>query len=211
MAKKRQVARSEEDLAKKRNLILDSAIALLYEIGYPKTTMSDVAKHAGVGRGTVYWHFPSKEELFLAALMKEVTQMGEEMGPIVDLPMPTGDKLVLIVQETMKMYSKNNMFKAFMSMLIGCSEEFEQQLEQILADIYRSYNSVIAKILEDGKKNGEIRPELDSEIFAASIVVMLDAIYLQIHFGTIPKNLERISAGMIDLIKRGCLTTGGVS
>jgi len=49
-----------------RNLILDAVDALLSKYGYGKMTIEDVAKQVGIGKGTIYLHFPSKEELVLA-------------------------------------------------------------------------------------------------------------------------------------------------
>jgi AcrR family transcriptional regulator len=58
----RQIARRNDI----RDLILDAVDALLARFGYGKMTMEDVAKHVGIGKGTIYLHFPSKEELVLA-------------------------------------------------------------------------------------------------------------------------------------------------
>jgi AcrR family transcriptional regulator len=49
-----------------RDLILDAVDALLSKYGYGKMTIEDVAKQVGIGKGTIYLHFPSKEELVLA-------------------------------------------------------------------------------------------------------------------------------------------------
>ncbi len=49
-----------------RDLILDAVDALLAKYGYRKMTMDDVAREVGIGKGTIYLHFPSKEELVLA-------------------------------------------------------------------------------------------------------------------------------------------------
>jgi AcrR family transcriptional regulator len=49
-----------------RDLILDGVDALLARFGYSKMTMADLARHVGIGKGTIYLHFPSKEELALA-------------------------------------------------------------------------------------------------------------------------------------------------
>jgi len=49
-----------------RDLILDAVDSLLARFGYKKMTMEDVAKQVGIGKGTIYLHFPSKEELVLA-------------------------------------------------------------------------------------------------------------------------------------------------
>jgi len=48
-----------------RDLILDAVDVLLAKYGYGKMTMEDVARQVGIGKGTIYLHFPSKEELVL--------------------------------------------------------------------------------------------------------------------------------------------------
>ncbi len=49
-----------------RGLILDAVDSLLAKYGYGKMTVEDVAKRVGIGKGTIYLHFSSKEELVLA-------------------------------------------------------------------------------------------------------------------------------------------------
>lgn len=49
-----------------KDLILDAVHMLLASFGYKKMTMEDVAREVGIGKGTIYLHFPSKEELVLA-------------------------------------------------------------------------------------------------------------------------------------------------
>ena len=49
-----------------RDLILDAVDVLLARFGYGKMTVDDVARQVGIGKGTIYLHFPSKEELVLA-------------------------------------------------------------------------------------------------------------------------------------------------
>jgi AcrR family transcriptional regulator len=49
-----------------RDLILDAVDALLARFGYGKMTMEDVARQVGIGKGTIYLHFPSKQELVLS-------------------------------------------------------------------------------------------------------------------------------------------------
>jgi len=49
-----------------RDLILEAVDVLLSKYGYGKMTVEDVAKQVGIGKGTIYLHFPSKEELVLS-------------------------------------------------------------------------------------------------------------------------------------------------
>jgi AcrR family transcriptional regulator len=50
--------------------LLDSAAELLLRWGYQRVTIEDVAKHAGIGKGTVYLHFRTKDALFLTVLLR---------------------------------------------------------------------------------------------------------------------------------------------
>ncbi|MCI2417186.1 TetR/AcrR family transcriptional regulator [Saccharopolyspora sp. K220] len=51
--------------------ILDAAEALLVGFGYRKVTVDDVARRAGVGKGTVYLYWPSKKDLFATVLVRD--------------------------------------------------------------------------------------------------------------------------------------------
>lgn len=60
-------ARREE----RADRILDAAGELVLRWGYDKTTIDDVARHAGVAKGTIYLHWKSREALFAALLRRE--------------------------------------------------------------------------------------------------------------------------------------------
>ncbi len=204
--KKRQVARSPEDLAKKRDQILDAAMETLLDKGFARTTVTAVASQAGIGRGTVYWHFPSKDELFLSLVTRETASFEATLEPLLVTAMPAAQKLELMVSTTFQMYGHMpHLFKAFLSILTGSGEELEQQLEGVLAGVYGKYNQVVTELLEEGKAQGSVRPSLDSPITGAAIVVLLDALFFQIHFGLIENDPPRLAAAVGDFIKHGCL------
>ncbi|GGK97563.1 TetR family transcriptional regulator [Sphaerisporangium melleum] len=55
--------------------ILDAAGELLVAWGYRRVTIEDVARRAGIGKGTVYLHFKTKEMLFLTVVMREQVRL----------------------------------------------------------------------------------------------------------------------------------------
>jgi AcrR family transcriptional regulator len=59
--------------------ILDAATTLLVRWGYRKTTIDDVAREAGVGKGTIYLHWKDKNKLFRAAIWREQQRYSEEL------------------------------------------------------------------------------------------------------------------------------------
>lgn len=59
--------------------ILDAAGELLLRLGYRKVTIEDIAGQADVGKGTVYLHWRSKDQLFEALLLRESIGLTEEL------------------------------------------------------------------------------------------------------------------------------------
>jgi AcrR family transcriptional regulator len=65
-----------------REAILDATDRLLGRLGYQKTTIDDLAREAGIARRTIYLHFASKEEIFLASIDRVVDRLLAELRRI---------------------------------------------------------------------------------------------------------------------------------
>ena len=65
-----------------RDLILDATDRLLARYGYRKMTMEDLAHEVGIGKGTIYLHFPSKEEVVLSHVDRIVERLKVELAKI---------------------------------------------------------------------------------------------------------------------------------
>ncbi len=68
-----------EETAGRREQILGAAARLLRHYGFAKTTVADIAREAGVGVGTVYLEFSSKEEIVGALSSQSHTRVLEQM------------------------------------------------------------------------------------------------------------------------------------
>ncbi|MEB3369558.1 TetR/AcrR family transcriptional regulator [Saccharopolyspora mangrovi] len=69
--------------ADRADRILDAAAELMVRLGYRKVTIDDIARRAEIGKGTVYLHWRTKEQLFEALIMREsigvLTELTEAM------------------------------------------------------------------------------------------------------------------------------------
>jgi AcrR family transcriptional regulator len=65
-----------------RDLILDATDRLLARYGYKKMTMEDLAQEVGIGKGTIYLHFPSKEEVVLSHVDRIVERLKGRLSEI---------------------------------------------------------------------------------------------------------------------------------
>ena len=76
-----------------RDAVLDAVDRLLGRYGYGKMSIADVAREAGIGKGTVYLFFPSKEELVLSAIDRIAERLLAEARAIADGPGPVISRL----------------------------------------------------------------------------------------------------------------------
>lgn len=65
-----------------RDTILNAAERLIARFGYKKMTMDDLAREAGIGKGTTYLHFPSKAEVVLGTIDRIVDRLLEHLRAI---------------------------------------------------------------------------------------------------------------------------------
>lgn len=73
--------------------ILDAAGRLLGRFGYSKTTMDDLAREAGIGKGTTYLHFRSKEEVFLSLIDRSIEAVLDQLRAMAAEPGSSEDRL----------------------------------------------------------------------------------------------------------------------
>jgi len=78
-----------------RVAILDATDRLLARFGYRKMTVEDIAAEAGIGKGTVYLHFSSKEEVVLSRVDRMVDQLKERLREIAHSDAPVAERLQL--------------------------------------------------------------------------------------------------------------------
>ena len=80
--------RSErEELSKRQeraHRILDAAAELIQRWGYKKTAVDDIARLAGVAKGTIYLHWKTREDLFIALLLRESVETIKTMTERID-------------------------------------------------------------------------------------------------------------------------------
>ena len=79
--------RPRADAARNRARVLEAA-KLVFSSGGPQASLEAVARQAGVGIGTLYRHFPTREALFDAVYRREVEQLVDLAGQLAGCPDP---------------------------------------------------------------------------------------------------------------------------
>ena len=82
MANQGEIATLREPKASRRqeraDRILDATAELILRWGYDKTTIDDIARKAGVAKGTIYLHWKTREALFRSLMLRESLALGED-------------------------------------------------------------------------------------------------------------------------------------
>jgi AcrR family transcriptional regulator len=185
-------------MTKTKNLIFESAIKIFSESGYRGSTMDDIATNAGLAKGTLYYHFASKEEIFNFIVEEGLKILQNQVIEIQDIHIGPVEKLIKIcrIQLTF-LYGYTNFFKVVMSQLWG-NENRQNELRQKL----RKYISEIEINIKSAMENGQIEKG-DTELIAFQFFGSLcsSAIYESIHIEKI--NLEDIINSTITFTLKG--------
>ena len=91
------MTRTHRPTAQRREEILDAAHTLFTTKGFQPTTMEDILKVVGIAKGTLYYHFPSKEQILRALVLRIVGQVEQRAREVADSSAPAVDKLVTIM------------------------------------------------------------------------------------------------------------------
>src|SRR5689334_14308129 len=83
----------KEATAQRRSSILQAARAVFARQGYADTVVEDIAAQAGIGKGTLYLYFPSKEQIYLAALLEQARQLDADTRAAVNAAATWREKL----------------------------------------------------------------------------------------------------------------------
>jgi AcrR family transcriptional regulator len=103
-----QTSRRQE----RANRILDAASALILRWGYDKTTIDDIAKQAGVAKGTIYLHWKTREDLFESLMRRETVLLEDDLKQRIAAD-PAGSTLCGIYKHSALALVQRPLLKAF--------------------------------------------------------------------------------------------------
>lgn len=140
-------------MSKTKTAIFEAAIKVFSNSGYNGATMEEIALNAGVAKGTLYYHFKSKEEIFKYIIKEGMNIIKEQIDAVTRIKESPVEKLRDVFRVQLSMVYKNrDFFKVIMSQLWG------QELRQLeLREAIRKYISHIENYLKEAVKGECIR------------------------------------------------------
>lgn len=154
----------------KRDDIVTSSVALFIEKGYLNTKIIDIAMRAGIGKGTVYEYFTSKEDILLEVLSKVVVRDFQQISKKVEKESGCRNQLKAYLSGLMNLMGKygSNM-PDLTQQLLNPVNNVSVEILKILHDIIVSQYKTVLSILSAGAKVGEIA-EINLPMAAAGVI-----------------------------------------
>jgi AcrR family transcriptional regulator len=154
-----------------RNKIIAVASKLFGRYGFYKTSMDEIAKIARKAKGSLYYHFTDKKELFRVVVSTEMENFKEKMSEVVNdnslTPTQKIKKYLLLRMEIL-----NEAVNYHETLKADFFEHFDF-IDDLRTDLDNWEKQQIGKIFEEGIKTGEFEPAGDLTILMDVFMMVL--------------------------------------
>ncbi|MFZ6674810.1 TetR/AcrR family transcriptional regulator [Undibacterium sp. Xuan67W] len=161
--------------ARPQELLL-AALDLFVERGFAATRLDDVARAAGVSKGTLYLYYSSKEELFKAVVRENVLPLIDEAGELIQtFSGSTADLFRLFMTTWWERMGKTKL-SGLSKLMMAEASNFPDLAQFYHDEVIATGDAMIVGMLRRGIANGEMRtidPEIGAKILIAPMIMMM--------------------------------------
>jgi TetR/AcrR family fatty acid metabolism transcriptional regulator len=162
----------------RKKQILDAATIVFSRQGYDKTRMDDIAQEAGLSKGSLYWYFKSKKDLFLALLGATTAEMIKAMSEIDRAQGSASERIRLLTNPLREMMGGTDLAKNIAGFFL--QHQRDESVQKAVNEVYRSFIDLFAAVIRDGIASGEFREDFDAEHAASALAAAFDGLEIQV-------------------------------
>ena len=197
--------KTKEEAAATRKVLLDAALIVFSQKGYTAASLEEIALHAGVSRGAIYWHFHSKADLYntlvgeTATVTEGVIQRAvAQGGSILEMHRRIMVGLLLLLEE-------DATYRAVQELVLFKTEVTPDLQEGInmKAAAMRKVEERVAASLRAGIEAGEVRADLDPLTGARGALTYINGILFTWLIDQQAFSLRENAPALVDVFIRG--------
>jgi AcrR family transcriptional regulator len=173
--------RDKEKLAREKDII-SAAEKIFSEKGFDGTSMDEIAKEAEFTKRTVYQYFKSKEDLFFAVVLRCLKKLISHISRLNETHLNGYMKMQKGCKKFYEFYKTNPETFRIISYWGHVKKKLEEQdgKQKELLDFNKAMFESIAQIIEEGKKDGSINLDIDSQKTAFSLIFLMTSFFNQL-------------------------------
>ncbi|GAA2739413.1 MULTISPECIES: TetR/AcrR family transcriptional regulator [Kitasatospora] len=179
-----------------RQKLYEAAVTLIAEQGFSATTVEEIAERAQVAKGTVYYNFASKTELF-EGLLRHGTELLTDSLRRAAADRPPIEGLDAMIRAGLEFIAA---YPAFAQLIVAETWRTNRSWHETLRLMRDSAVAVVVEILDEAVRRGELSADLDTQLTAAALhgmvlVVALDWLAFQPE-----RSLDDVHAALVRLV-----------
>jgi len=148
----------------RREALIDAALRVFARTPYRSAGTAEIAREAGVAEPTIYRHFSSKKELYLAALSRTCTHVSEVWKEIIARDGPAGETLMALgAWYEHSIVADPDPIRLRMR---AAAEAEDDEVRTLLRDGYAEIQRLIAGVIRRGQQQGSFRAGADPDAVA---------------------------------------------
>ncbi|MCU0559104.1 MAG: TetR family transcriptional regulator [Desulfobacterales bacterium] len=184
----------------KYDMILEAAVKVFAENGFRQSTISQIAREAGVADGTIYLYFKNKDDILVQFFEYKARQVFERFRQEVDRAGDSAEKLRNLVRVHLREFQREP------EMAVVYQVETHQSrrlVEGQIRAMAKMYQDIIAEIIEEGQREGVIRKDLYVGLVKRFILGAVEAVIGTWLYTGRSYDLVSMADPLVDLLIRG--------
>ena len=159
--------------------ICQAAVPLFAQQGYERTTIEDIAVAAGTAKGTIFYHFGTKRELFIYTVRLGLSKWLRTLENITAGTGPFIEKLSAVIDSHLTFVNEE---QDLVRLIL--SEVPELRWRQEVKVLHEEFTTLMHELLNQGKVEGVVNADLDVHVtthtlFGAIMILALDSLILE--------------------------------
>ena len=188
----------------KKDLIAEAALSCFLASGYSGASVDSIVKSSGVSKGGIYWHFKSKEEIFLYLVEKWLNERQRDFESRLKPDDTAASKLNKFVDCTIEQAHSPVPSLIHEFVMVVRDEGVLNQIKGLMNNY--TEDNILTAIIIQGIENGEFKP-LDARAAAEVFRTLFEGIMMRCHFHHKDVSLlRRIAKTAISIYFEGLLS-----
>jgi TetR/AcrR family transcriptional regulator len=144
----------------KESEILEAARNRFAHYGFSKVTMDEIAADIGMGKASIYYYFPTKEDLFKSVIKKEQSLFVKEIENLLNQKISAGKKLKEYINRRIEYFHElTNLSTLNVQTIVDIKLIFKE----LFQDFEEEELNLLQKIFDEGKKSGEFTHNIKND------------------------------------------------
>jgi TetR/AcrR family fatty acid metabolism transcriptional regulator len=173
---KRGVVDRQSRREDKRQRIIDAAVEVFSAKGFFGARVAEIAEIAGVADGTIYLYFKSKDDLLISLFEERMGEINRRFAAMLATLRSPEEKLRRYLIEHLRMVAQQPKLMQVLTVELRQSTRFIREYRPLA---FAKYLALLGTILEEGKRTGVFRPDMDTALFRRALFGAIDEISLE--------------------------------